>query len=127
MGTYTISKTFHFSAAHHLEGLSPLPGTHAPHPCSRQHGHNYTVELILRKSVLDAHGFVLDYHLFKPFQEYIDTTLDHHDLNEVLGLQTTAENLARHLYDIAWKLFHDAAITVRVSETAKTWAQYSES
>jgi len=39
--TFTISKDFEFSAAHHLEGLDP------EHPCSRVHGHNYVVRLEL--------------------------------------------------------------------------------
>ncbi|HUM68046.1 MAG TPA: 6-carboxytetrahydropterin synthase, partial [Chloroflexota bacterium] len=38
---YTISKQFHFSASHQLNGL-PLE-----HQCARLHGHNYEVELIL--------------------------------------------------------------------------------
>jgi 6-pyruvoyl-tetrahydropterin synthase len=41
--TYTISKEFAFSAAHHLNGLPPS------HPCSRVHGHNYVVRVVLRR------------------------------------------------------------------------------
>jgi hypothetical protein len=52
---YTIAKSFSFSASHKIEGLS------ADHPCSRLHGHNYEVEMILQSSVLDAVGFVRDY------------------------------------------------------------------
>lgn len=118
---YTISKQFSFSASHQL--------MHLPdgHPCKRLHGHNYLVELILRRVALDERGFVVDYNDMKPFQQYIDNTLDHQHLNEVLGnLYPTAENIAKHLHGIAWGMFHDVAITVRVSETPKTWAEYTQ-
>ena len=39
---YTIAKTFYFSASHVIGGLPP------EHPCSRLHGHNYEVEVILQ-------------------------------------------------------------------------------
>ncbi len=119
---YTISKQFAFSASHQLEGLAD------GHPCMRLHGHNYAVELILRCYDLDTHGFVVDYNDMKPFGEYIDSTLDHRHLNEVLpDIHPTAENLARHLYHVAWKMWNHVAITVRVSETPKTWAEYTQS
>ena len=117
---YAISKQFAFSASHQL--------LHLPdgHPCKRLHGHNYQVELLLRRGELDERGFVVDYNDMKPFQQYLDNMFDHRHLNEVLGdLYPTAENIAKHLYGIAWEMFHDVAITVRVSETPKTVAEYS--
>lgn len=118
---YTISKQFSFSASHQLS----LP---YESPCNRLHGHNYTVELILRGYQVNGCGMVVDYNDMKPFQEYIDTTLDHRHLNEVLpDIHPTAENLAKHLYDVVWGLWHDVAITVRVSETPKTWAEFRNS
>jgi 6-pyruvoyltetrahydropterin/6-carboxytetrahydropterin synthase len=69
---------------------------------------------------------VVDYGDLKPFQDYIDTTLDHKNMNDVLEVPTTAENIAKHLHSVAWKMFHDVAITVRVSETSKTWAEYTQ-
>lgn len=119
---YTISKQFSFEGAHNLASVVP-----STHKCSRPHGHSYRVELVLRSPVLDDRGFVVDYGDLKPFGDYIDQNFDHKDLNEVLPCPTTAENIAKHLYDVAWKLWHDVSITVRVSETARTWAEYSQS
>lgn len=118
---YTISKIFSFESAHQLQGLPE------GHQCMRLHGHSYRVELLLRSATLNEHGFVVDYGDLKPFQDYLDTTLDHRNLNEVLTVSTTAENIAKHLYGVAWELWHDVAIVVRVSETQRTWAEYSES
>ena len=112
---YKISKTFDFSASHTLtlgEG----------HPCSRLHGHNYTVTLVLRGE-LDEHGMVVDYRKLASFKGYLDDYLDHRHLNEVLDFEPTAELLARHLYEIASRLFSET-YQVMVSETSKTTAIY---
>jgi len=123
---YIISKMFSFEASHQLKGLPNNPDG-SSHKCTQLHGHSYRVELILRRVDLDEHGFVVDYNDMKPFQEYIDEHLDHRHINDVLpGINPTAENIAKHLYGVAWQLWHDVAITVRVSETQKTWASYDE-
>jgi 6-pyruvoyltetrahydropterin/6-carboxytetrahydropterin synthase len=116
---YTIAKQFTFSASHQLSGL--VMG----HPCSRLHGHNYTVEIILQSDKLSEVGFVVDYGDLKPFKEYIDGKLDHRHLNNVFGFNPTAENIARHLFEIG-KSFWSQVSAVRISETDKTWAEYAE-
>lgn len=116
---FTITKEFHFSASHILAGLAD------EHPCGRLHGHNYIVEVQLSSDTLDPTGFVVDFGDLKPLKDYIDTTLDHRHLNDVLTFQPSAENLARHLYE--WcKAYWQEVIAVRVSETPKTWAEYHE-
>lgn len=115
---YQISKEFHFSAAHRLDGLP------SDHQCARQHGHNYIVNVVLMSAVLDERGFVVDYGDLAPLKEYIDGTLDHRDLNDVLGFQTTAENIARHLFEWCLERWPETS-AVSVSETPKTWATYS--
>ncbi len=116
---FRITKQFGFSASHQLFGLAE------GHPCSRLHGHNYRVELILEGEP-DARGFVFDYNDLAPFGRMIDDRLDHRHLNEVLPLQPSAENLARWLHGEALRLGIPAA-AVRVSETEKTWAEYRPS
>lgn len=113
---YTISKEFAFSAAHQLHGLPP------EHPCGRLHGHNYVVRLTLRAYSLDDRGFVVDYGDLKLFQEYINRSLDHRSLNDILD-QPSAENLAKHLFDWAAACW-PSVVEVAVSETPKTWAAY---
>ena len=115
---YRISKQFHFSASHQLEGLP------AEHPCSRLHGHNYLVEIVLQSAALDERGFVVDYGDLKPFKQYIDDTLDHRHLNDVLDVNPTAEHIAKHLFDWAAQRWAQT-VAVRVSETPKTWAEWS--
>ena len=114
---YTIRKQFEFEAAHHLEGLDP------GHQCMRQHGNSYRVEVVL-EGQLNQHGFVRDYRVLDELKHYINSEFDHRDLNEVLKIATTAENLARHFF--VWsKQRWPEGVAVSVSETGKTWATYS--
>lgn len=114
---YSIKKDFVFSAAHHLMGLPE------DHPCTTPHGHNYKVTVELRSLTLNPVGFVKDYRELDPMKKFIDTTLDHKDLNEVLNINPTAELLAKYLYDQFHELFPQL-YSVTVSETEKTSATY---
>lgn len=115
---FTISKSFSFSASHIIEGLPE------GHPCGRLHGHNYEVQLVLRRAELDARGFVVDYGDLRPFKEFIDNTLDHRHLNDIIPV-TTSEALAKFLYEKAKEIWPETYL-IRVSETPKTWAEYQE-
>jgi 6-pyruvoyltetrahydropterin/6-carboxytetrahydropterin synthase len=114
---YTITKEFSFSASHILEGLPE------GHKCGRLHGHNYVVILELAAPDLNSVGFVVDYGDLQPFKDIIDNELDHKHLNDVVQFQTSAEHLANWLFARAGK-FWDCVAAVRVSETAKTWAEF---
>jgi 6-pyruvoyltetrahydropterin/6-carboxytetrahydropterin synthase len=122
--SYTICKTFRFEAAHQLHGLPE------GHQCARMHGHSYRVDLELTElgAELDYPGFVVDFGRLKPFKEWIDKTLDHRVLNEILPVEPTAENLAAWIFSVVeialpeWISGKVAA--VRVHETETSWAEY---
>lgn len=115
---YRITKEFHFSASHQLHDLP------ATHPCARLHGHNYIVVIELAAKDLNTHGFVRDYHDLVELKAYIDDTLDHRHLNDILGDDcVTAERMARHFYEWCHARWPEVT-AVRVSETPKTWAEY---
>ena len=114
---YEIRKKFRFSAAHRLAHLGP------EHPCARVHGHNYEVEVVLAGG-LDAEGMVFDYRGLARVKAWVDETLDHRDLSEVLApLPATAENLAAWVF-ARWRRDLDLLAAVRISETPDTWAEY---
>lgn len=114
---YRIRKEFHFSASHQLAHLP------ADHQCARLHGHNYIVVVELASDRLNPDGFVRDYHDLKALKTYIDDTFDHRHLNDVLGVASTAENMARHFHDWCKARWPETS-AVLVSETPKTWAEY---
>lgn len=114
---FTIRKRFTFAAAHQLAHLP------SGHQCARLHGHNYVIWLELSSPAVDADGFVRDFGELKPFRNYLDSTLDHRFLNEILDFHTTAENLARHLYSVASGMWAET-IAVAVEETETSWAEF---
>lgn len=114
---FTISKRFDFSASHVLHGLPDN------HPCSRLHGHNYSVELLLAGEA-DERGFVFDYRDLDMFKRWVDNTLDHRHLNDVFPDQPSAENLAAWIFDVAKSLGIPGLACVRLKETDKTMAEY---
>jgi len=117
---FVISKTFEFSASHQLNHL-----VKEDHPCKRCHGHNYVVTVVLKGEKLDENGFIQDYRDLSPIKQWIDESLDHRHLNDVLGnpLLTTAENLAKHIFNV-WRPLYPNLSEVWVSETPKTLAKY---
>ncbi|MFE9018924.1 6-pyruvoyl tetrahydropterin synthase family protein [Streptomyces sp. NPDC007808] len=116
----SITKEFHFSASHRLAGLPP------DHPCGRLHGHNYVVvlELSATEDDLTGPGFVRDYGELGVFKKWLDDTVDHRHLNDVLtGTNPSAEHIAMWIYR-TWAADFPELTAVRVSETPKTWATY---
>lgn len=117
---YRISKEFHFSASHQLDALPE------GHKCGRLHGHNYVVELELEaeEDGLDKAGFVRDYGDLSVFGSWLEREVDHRHLNDLLtDRNPSAENLCRWIFE-RWERELPELSSVRVSETAKTWAEY---
>lgn len=114
---YTISKQFSFEASHRLDHLPP------DHKCHALHGHSYRVEVVLESRELDERGFVRDYGELAPLRGFVEEKLDHKHLNDAIDGPTTAENLARYIYEFAHGLWPEVT-AVRVSETSNTWAEY---
>ena len=92
-----VTKIFHFESAHHLPGHRGK--------CAHLHGHSYRLEVTIRGPIKDApgesdHGMVMDFDdLSRTVKNSVIERLDHRDLNEVTGLQTTAENLAHWIWN----------------------------
>lgn len=115
--SFQISKEFHFSASHQLNGL---PGGHQ---CGRLHGHNYILRVVLASSKLDRNGFVQDYGELNPIKEYIDRNLEHKHLNDVFEFNTTVENMSRFIYKL-FKTQFPLLKAIELCETPKTQCRY---
>ena len=121
---YRITKRHHFAAAHRLRKVPD------GHPCGRQHGHNYVVELVLESEHLTDNDWVRDFGDLGRVWHFIDAEWDHRDLNawfrehHLEHVDTTAEKLAEVLYNRFASGPLPELRAVRVSETPKTWAEY---
>ncbi len=119
---FVVSKRFGFSASHVLAGLGD------DHPCSRLHGHNYEVEVIAEAADLDDRGFVVDFRELDDVKRWIDATLDHRHLNDVMDGQPSAEAVALLVHDWCTANLPASVATkvaaVRVWETPRAYAEY---
>lgn len=126
--SYTVSKSFSFSASHQLEDLPE------GHKCRRLHGHNYVVDVEVCSLTTDSLGMVIDFDLLTAIVKPMIDQFDHRHLNDMLIRQPTSENLASAIHTRVKRDLQKAAnrdsggpagITVTVHETDKTWARYT--
>lgn len=86
---YYVKKRFEISAAHRLD-LS------YESKCTRLHGHNWIITVECRSRELNSDGMVVD---FTHIKEIVMGKLDHAVINDVIGCNPTAENIARWIVD----------------------------
>ncbi|CAN5749486.1 6-carboxytetrahydropterin synthase QueD [soil metagenome] len=121
---YIISVKSHYDSAHFLRNYHGK--------CERLHGHRYEVEAAYQFEDLGEGGMAYDFTDAKRTLREITEELDHQNLNELPafeGLETSAENQARHLFEELRRRsgeFGEHLLYVRVWETPNQWAQYSE-
>lgn len=82
---YKATKRLEISASHKLQ----LP---YESKCQNLHGHNWLVDIEITANELTDYGMVLD---FVHIKNLIHSKLDHQNLNEILQVNPTAENIAK--------------------------------
>ncbi len=107
-----------FSAAHSLRDYEG--------PCSKVHGHNWVVEVVVSGKDIPPNGMLVDFGQVKQVASEVLSNLDHTYLNEVPPFDTTnptSENLARWIYEETAKRVNTdtlrvARVNVREAETS---------
>ena len=121
---YTMKIITDFSAAHLLRGY--------PGACSRLHGHNWKVEVIVKATELDSIGMGLDFSDIKKATNGIIGNLDHRNLNDLPPfdeINPTAENVSAYLYTELSKTINTNKIKVgaiTLWETERACVTYTE-
>jgi len=113
-----------FASAHSLRDY--------PGDCSRLHGHNWQVEVMVSSQVLDESGIAIDFREIKKQTKAVVKRLDHQYLNEIEPfdvLNPTAENIAKYFFDEICILKNDENVNVKevlIWETSRSAVTYSE-
>ena len=122
---YEITVGAAFEAAHFIAGYDGK--------CARLHGHNWTVEAVVRGRELDALGMLIDFKILKAELNRVLDEFDHHFLNELETFaqeNPTAENLARKIFEQlkTSDIFNDATklYAVKVCESPNSCVMYYE-
>ncbi len=121
---YELTVKTHFAAAHNLRGYEGA--------CERLHGHNWKVEVFVEAKKLDDIDVAIDFKVLKSETAKVIDKLDHYYLNEVPPfdkINTTAENIARYIYQELGKNLDDGNVRVsrvRVWESETAAATYYE-
>lgn len=115
---HTISKEFTFDSAH------SLPHLPASHKCHHMHGHTYKLRVHVSGPLLPMLDWVIDYADIKSATAPLVERLDHKNLNDVLGITTTAENIAKWFYDELTKVIPVSQVDIH--ETTGTCCSYSQ-
>ncbi len=113
MPRVSICKSYEFSAGHWL------PNVPDGHPCKRQHGHNYKVEIIATGEMEQRGGWLVDFAELDNWVKPIIAQLDHQMLNDILP-NPTAEWLAWWIHS---RIPVKVSLVVRVWETPKCYAE----
>lgn len=114
---WEVSKIFRFEGAH------SLPHLPEGHKCRNIHGHSYQVEVICSGDLIPDKSWVIDYADISKATLPIIERLDHQNINDVINITSTAENLA---FWIFMKLMKEIPCLkeVRVYETPTTCCAY---
>lgn len=123
-GLWELTVRRHFSAAHALREYQGA--------CSRLHGHNYEVEVVVARASLDSLGMAMDFGELKRLCDEVIDELDHRMLNELPAFTSsnaTSERIAEYIHQEMARRLEGAAVTlrlVRVWETPTSAATYRE-
>jgi len=116
--TVTIGNRYELIAGHFL------PKVPVGHKCSRPHGHNYEIEIVISGKIKET-GFIVDFYDLDKVMKPLLEMLDHQMLNDIDGLENpTAEIIALWFHEKLITKMPDGAKcdSVKVWETKNCWA-----
>jgi len=92
---FELKRKYEFHAARKLTSLEEK------HPCSKLHGHTFSVKIKVAGNKITNEGWIMDfYHIDACFKNKVHKELDHKYLNEIEGLSNpTTEHIAMWIWN----------------------------
>ncbi len=92
--------------------------------CALLHGHTWKVSVWIRgtRDMIDSKGILWDFGNLKKIIKFFD----HQNLNEILSVNPTAENLVMYIYEQLKKEYSHLLFKVRVYESAVSKQSYCD-
>ena len=121
---YELTVKVSFSAAHSLRDYEG--------PCSKVHGHNWLVEVVVSGHELQSNAMLVDFGDIKQAASEVLSRLDHTNLNEVPPfdkINPTSENLARWIFEEMGDRVNTSTVRVtrvNIREAETSCASYFE-
>ena len=120
---YKISIETQISAAHLLRDYEG--------PCSRLHGHNWKILVVVMSNTLDKHGIAIDFLDLKNLTWEVVGKFDHNNFNIIPPfdkINPTAENIVKYFFEEIEKLLPSNASlkSIRLWETEKYAVEYEK-
>ncbi len=116
---YTIVYKGHFDSAHYLLDY--------PGKCKNLHGHRFNYELYIKFYELSQQGIALDFNNVKAMMKTIEDQVDHKCLNDVFAFNSTAENIAKWMFDEIEKALSVGEVyKVIIWESDKAGVEYTK-
>ena len=133
MTDFSLTRVYHFSAAHRLASaaLSDEDNARLYGQCYRQHGHNYLVEVTVAGTLDPVTGMSANLGAVDAaVQRALLNRVDHYDLSatvpELEGVITTGENLARTFWEWLETVLPAGSLRrVAVTETDNNTFEYA--
>jgi 6-pyruvoyltetrahydropterin/6-carboxytetrahydropterin synthase len=130
--TQYLTRRYRFSAGHRLAhpALDAEDNARIYGPCSRQHGHNYAVEVTVAGERDPVTGMAVDLGAVdSAVERALLDRVDHRDLSSTVadldGVVTTGENLARTFWAWLAPVVPGRLVRVAVVETDNNLFEYS--
>ena len=109
-----VTRQFEFDAAHYIDGYKGN--------CGNMHGHSWKFTVTVDGQVDPHTSMVIDFKALKEIvNKLVVDKLDHKILNHIIGVNPTAENLAKWIYEV---LYDELKTENYYLENVKLWENY---
>lgn len=123
-----ITRKYEFSSSHKIynKNLNKEQNFELFGKCSNDHGHNYKLYVSFKGNINRKTGMVVNFKEIDLCVGKLLNTLDHQNLNNVLGddIVVTTENLTIYVWKHIFKEYSELLYKIKIKETSRNSVTY---